>query len=77
MTLCTWLLLHCSFISAIVKYATRGNAAAESLRAMFVRDCLAVKTGPVCVDSYSLSVDLEILCDDKKANVRIKLQPTE
>jgi hypothetical protein len=81
MGILTWLLSHSSFIFAIVKYVTRENAAAESLRAMFVRDFLTVKTvlwtGPVCMDSYRLTVDLEILCDDRKPNVRIKLQPTE
>lgn len=33
-------------------------------------------TRPLCMDSYRLSVDLEILCDDKVPIVRIKLQPT-
>jgi len=48
---------------------------------MFVRDCLTVKilvwTGPVCMFSYSLSVDIEILCDDKEPNVRMELRRAE
>jgi hypothetical protein len=51
-----------SGVKGLIKYATHGNAAAESLRAMFVRDFLTVKTylwtGPVCTDSYNLSGDL-------------------